>query len=255
MKKSSKEEFIAKAKKLHGDKYDYSLVEYKGSVKKVKIICQHHGEFLQTPNTHLGGHGCPKCAQHNKKALVEGIGYNDCQMVITKYEHGAIAYTTWRNMFRRCYNKNWHKKFPAYSGCSVCKNWWSLSTFIDWFKKNYKEGYQLDKDILVHDNKVYSPNTCCFVPPDINKLIIQFKSFHKTSPQGVRQTLSGRFETRMKVHDHDIHLGTYDTESEALNAYRKAKKNMIIEMANDYYAEGKISEQVYDALLSYDVYE
>ena len=54
-------EFIEKAKKVHGDKYDYSNVDYKNSSTKVRIVCKEHGEFLQKPNGHLTGFGCPKC--------------------------------------------------------------------------------------------------------------------------------------------------------------------------------------------------
>ena len=57
----SKEEFINKAKKIHGNKYDYSKVEYKSNKTKVCIICPIHGEFWQAPNYHLLGNGCPKC--------------------------------------------------------------------------------------------------------------------------------------------------------------------------------------------------
>lgn len=55
------EEFIKKACEIHGDKYDYSLVDYKGGNIKVCIICPVHGEFWQTPASHLNGNGCPKC--------------------------------------------------------------------------------------------------------------------------------------------------------------------------------------------------
>ena len=55
------EKFIIDAKKIHGDKYDYSLVDYKNNCTKVKIICPTHGEFEQTPNNHLSGKGCLKC--------------------------------------------------------------------------------------------------------------------------------------------------------------------------------------------------
>lgn len=240
---------------VHGDKYDYSLVEYNNSKKKVKIICKYHGVFTQSPNTHLGGHGCPRCAQHNSKAILEGRGINDCQVAITETENGVIAYTTWRNMFRRCYNENWHKTHPTYSDCSVHKDWWLLSNFMVWFNQNYREGYQLDKDIIVRNNREYSAETCCYVPPEINKLVIQYKNFEKTSPQGVRQTLSGRYEARVKLHDHDLHLGTYDSEEKAIIAYKKGKKNIIAEMANDYLAEGKIDEKVYDALLKFISYD
>ena len=59
--KSNTDEFIEKAKKIHGNKYDYSKVEYKGNKLKVCIICPDHGEFHQKPNGHLSGRGCPKC--------------------------------------------------------------------------------------------------------------------------------------------------------------------------------------------------
>lgn len=60
----TKEEFVNNARKVHGDKYDYSKVEYVGSLKKVCIICPKHGhdEFWQLPSSHLSGKGCPKCA-------------------------------------------------------------------------------------------------------------------------------------------------------------------------------------------------
>lgn len=57
----TKDEFIEKAKKIHGDKYDYSKVEYEGNKEKVKIICPMHGEFFQKPNAHLNNSGCKKC--------------------------------------------------------------------------------------------------------------------------------------------------------------------------------------------------
>lgn len=55
-------EFIKKAKKIHGDKYDYSLVDYKNNKTNIKIICKKCGRiFLQTPNSHLKGYGCKYC--------------------------------------------------------------------------------------------------------------------------------------------------------------------------------------------------
>jgi very-short-patch-repair endonuclease/endogenous inhibitor of DNA gyrase (YacG/DUF329 family) len=53
--------FIKKAKEIHGNKYDYSLVDYKNNHEKIKIICPIHGVFEQSPNSHLGGNGCIKC--------------------------------------------------------------------------------------------------------------------------------------------------------------------------------------------------
>jgi hypothetical protein len=60
MKKTT-QEFIEEAKLIHGDKYDYSLVEYKNWCTKIKIICPIHGEFYQSPDNHKKGHGCRDC--------------------------------------------------------------------------------------------------------------------------------------------------------------------------------------------------
>lgn len=61
---SNTQEFIEKARQIHGDKYDYSKVEYINNHTKVCIICPEHGEFWQIPNSHLNGHGCPICARN-----------------------------------------------------------------------------------------------------------------------------------------------------------------------------------------------
>ena len=66
-KKLTTEEFVNKAKKIHGDVYDYSKVNYVNNHTKVCIICPEHGEFWQVPNSHLSGSGCPKCAIKNNK--------------------------------------------------------------------------------------------------------------------------------------------------------------------------------------------
>jgi hypothetical protein len=80
-KKLTTEEFIQKAKKIHGDKYDYSLVEYKDAKTKIKIICPKHGKFEQIPKNHLSGYQCPKC--------VGGVKYSQTEFLNkAKQKHG-----------------------------------------------------------------------------------------------------------------------------------------------------------------------
>lgn len=70
----STEEFIQKAKNLHGNTYDYSKVQYTSSKKKVDILCNAHGNFSQTPKAHMQGQGCPKCGnitQYNRFSYSE----------------------------------------------------------------------------------------------------------------------------------------------------------------------------------------
>jgi len=73
--KSSTENFIEKAKKVHGDKYDYSLVDYKNAKKNVKIICTKHSHeiFEQSPGNHLSGQGCPICQESRGEKIVKNI--------------------------------------------------------------------------------------------------------------------------------------------------------------------------------------
>jgi len=63
MRRLTTEEFISRARRVHGNKYDYALVEYSGTYTPVKIICREHGEFEQKPTKHLSGHGCKPCGR------------------------------------------------------------------------------------------------------------------------------------------------------------------------------------------------
>ena len=89
-KKLTTEEFIKRAREVHGDKYDYSKVEYINSNTKVCIICPEHGEFWQTPGSHLSGKGCEKCVRpsYDTKSFV------DCAKKIfgDKYDYSKVEY-------------------------------------------------------------------------------------------------------------------------------------------------------------------
>ena len=81
---SNTEEFIKKAKEKHGNKYDYSKVEYTNNRVKINITCLEHGEFWQKPNDHLNGHGCPICGKKldkTEKYILEELNKNFCNVV------------------------------------------------------------------------------------------------------------------------------------------------------------------------------
>lgn len=69
-RKLTTEKFIDRAKQVHGDRYDYSLVNYINYETPVKIICKKHGEFLQSPNKHLSGHNCPHCKESYGEEII-----------------------------------------------------------------------------------------------------------------------------------------------------------------------------------------
>ena len=90
-KKLTKEEFIKRAKEVHGDKYDYSKVNYVNSSTKVTIICPKHGEFEQTPNLHLKSQGCPNCSG-NKKMTIEEFIKRAKKVHGDKYDYSKVKY-------------------------------------------------------------------------------------------------------------------------------------------------------------------
>ena len=83
-------------------------------------------------------------------------------------------YKDWASMIGRGYCSKTKKKYPTYKDCTVCKEWHNFQNFAEWAVQQpfYGLGYQLDKDILVRGNKLYSPETCCYVPQQINKLVL-----------------------------------------------------------------------------------
>ena len=94
-KKYTKKDFIERARKVHGNKYDYSKVEYINNKTKVCIVCPEHGEFWQTPNAHLQGQGCYKCFRHvydNKSFICESRKIHG-----NKYDYSKVAYKSLHN--------------------------------------------------------------------------------------------------------------------------------------------------------------
>jgi len=91
MKKLSQKEFIEKCQKVHNNKYDYSLVEYKNSRTKINIICPEHGVFKQGPKQHKEGHGCKKCSGNYKLTTSEFIKKSK-EIHGDKYDYSLVEY-------------------------------------------------------------------------------------------------------------------------------------------------------------------
>ena len=98
-------------------------------------------------------------------------------------------YEEWRHMLERCYNIKIQKKHPTYIGCTVCEEWLNFQKFAKWWTDNHYEiknyRMELDKDILIKGNKIYSPETCCIVPSNINTLFTKANKSRGQYPIGV----------------------------------------------------------------------
>lgn len=187
-----------------------------------------------------------------------GIGVNDILIPLDSDNVLKKAYSVWRSMLERCYSERYQQIQPTYIGCSVCDEWKYFSKFVEFFENYYIEGYHLDKDILIRDNKVYSPQTCAFVPQEINCLLTRRQNDRGKLKQGVRydshpRLKSNKYVAQISVRGKRVNIGYYATEDEAFVAYKTRKEALIKEIATEYYNEGKIAENVYKALLRYEV--
>jgi hypothetical protein len=252
MEKLNMNLFVEKSNNVHSNKYDYSKVSYINNKTKICIICPIHGEFFQTPNSHITGHGCPKCKSCNNKKLIFGVGINDLNDYIFSDYKLSKCYTVWHSMLRRCYSSVYQKHKKSYIGCSVCSEWLFLSNFYKWFNENHVDGFELDKDILFKGNKIYSPQTCSFIPRRINCLLVSCKSKRGIYPIGVKR--NGKlYESSCKINGKDVYLGLFKNANDAFLAYKKFKESYIKELATSYYNNGNITKEVYNALLKYEV--
>lgn len=159
-------------------------------------------------------------------------------------------YIVWKGMLERCYDKKIQEKHPTYKGCSVDEIWHNFQVFARWFEENYVEDFHLDKDILIKSNKIYSPETCTFVPREINNILNNKLKSRGELPIGVQKS-GNKFQASISVFKLKIHLGTFNTIEEAFQAYKIAKEKYIKEMADKW--KNQITEPCYQALIKYTV--
>ncbi len=193
-----------------------------------------------------------KAQRSKKKVHGHGVKGNDVIWIGGRCGQPIPSYQTWKNMLERCYCEKFHVRRPAYIGCTVCKEWKEFGAFKTWFDANHREGFQLDKDILVPGNKVYSPSRCIFVPQEINLLFTDSRRSRGAYPRGVC-LYRNRYRADCSVAGKQKFLGSYDTPEEASNAYRAFKLKHICELATRYCDDGLISSTTRDALLSYKI--
>ena len=133
--KKTNEEFIISAKLIHGEKYDYSLVDYKTAKDKIKIICDRHGVFEQSPDSHVNKKSnCPKCVNNVNLTTNEFIKKSK-KIHTNKYDYSLVNYTNNKSKVKIICQK--HGLFEVKAGnhlrgdnCSACTNNKKLTTDI-----------------------------------------------------------------------------------------------------------------------------
>lgn len=247
------EQDVERAKKVQNNKFDYIKPDvYKGVNQKIVVICKDCGyQFKQSLSSQIAGVGCPRCkaiatSKRSKgkplfllRKPVCGIGIYDCEDVCA---HSPII-AIWREMIKRCNNdvKKTHR--PTYQDCKVCDDWLVFSNYKKWYEEHYVEGFQVDKDLF--GGKLYSPQTCVFLPSEINSFLV-VKNGKNGLPTGIT-----RNETAYLVKCGNVYLGAFKLLDDAKNEYIKEKKKQLLFLANKW--KDKIEKRAYDALVNLDI--
>lgn len=190
-----------------------------------------------------------------KRSLVHGAGINDWVGDISVGGKPIKEYRLWANMLQRCFDDKLKQNRPTYKDVTCSKEWLSMTTFIEdisEMKGFGLEGWQLDKDILSKGNRLYSKETCCFVPKEVNYLLTKRDNCRGEYPVGVCfDKCAGKFKAQLRIYGKKKFLGYFTTPEEAFQAYKTAKEDCIKVVAQKW--QHLLDEKVFQALMTYEV--
>jgi hypothetical protein len=194
------------------------------------------------------------------KKLVYGVGVNDKTRPAFVDGKHIKEYDLWKNMLRRCFSENCQNKQPTYKGCNVSDNFLNYTFFYDWCKNQVGFGnvdekgrsWCLDKDILFTGNKIYSENTCVFVPQEINNFFTDSGNARGEYPLGVYfDKREGKFKAQCNVNGKRQHLGYFDTLQEAFTVYKPFKEALCKQLALKWKHE--IDPRLFNVMMKWSV--
>lgn len=179
------------------------------------------------------------------------VGINDYDGKISIRGKHIKSYDIWRHMLMRCYDIK-DKSYNRYgmAGVTVCKEWLLFSKFKEWFDANYpyhleKQGIRLhlDKDLLSNDKRVYSPDTCVFIPSMVNSFMTNKKNNNTSGYTGVSwDSVAKKWIVKISEFDNNKykHIGRFTNIEDARKAYIKAREVQCIKV------KGYLKELGYD---------
>lgn len=179
--------------------------------------------------------------------LLYGCAVNDSTRQISWQEQGkrkiCPVFTLWRNMLRRCYDPRSWVKHPTYEAVEVAEEWLRFSSFESWVKmQNWDEKSQLDKDLL-GDGLLYGPDTCCFIPRELNSALQPARGVYMLGVSYQEQSTSRPYIARVQNGPRRIFLGNFETEDAAHRAWQTAKAGILIDRAG-LSSDDRVREKV-----------
>lgn len=187
--------------------------------------------------------------------LAYGVGFNDGKYPSSINNKQIKEHCLWLSMLQRCYNEKALKRRPTYVGCMVSENFKNYSYFYEWCQNQIgfgEDGFELEKDLLVKGNKIYSEDFCLFLPKKINSAIVTKKSCRGDLPIGVYfSKLIKRYVARCTVNGKTKHIGSFMNPIDAFLAYKPFKEEYLKGLANEF--RHSIDARAYNALMNYKV--
>lgn len=163
------------------------------------------------------------------------------------------AGSIWLNLVQRCKPGSVQNRSPRYAGCENAFE--DFDSFVDWcqLQTGYAKGFQMDKDLLVRGNKVYSPETVVFLPAELNCILTKANATRGDSPIGVTWS---KFHEKYAAQcqngtGRQKHLGYFQRPEDAFAAYKRFKESFMRESAEAW--KDQIDERAYKALVEYEV--
>jgi hypothetical protein len=183
------------------------------------------------------------------------LGYGKYKARINKIK--TEEYIKWGSMLTRCYSEKLQER-RNYIDCKVCEEWLNFQNFAKWYNENKyyipdNEKLELDKDIKIKGNKIYSPETCILIPKRINSIILNRHNDRGNLCVGVsyNKKLKKYTANCNRSEKENAYIGLYNTEIEAFNAYKQEKENEIYRVLQIY--KEYIPEDTYQAVLNYKI--
>lgn len=169
--------------------------------------------------------------------MIYGFGIYDGTFVGKNNENRI--YQVWVGMIKRCYSTRHQSTNPSYIGTTVSDDWKLYSNFERWYNENYIEGFFLDKDIIGGSKKLYSPETCAFVPREINNCITESNSSSSEYSLGVcyhkkKKSMMNEYKKPFYSQINNTSLGSFETQEEAHLAWQLAKRDSLTSLIEKY---------------------
>lgn len=222
-----------------------TILEFNGCRDVIAIHNDKHGHTFKTTSSNIrsGQIRNPyKPSAFNVGYIGHGIYHGKKDGVTSK------SYVAWHGMLRRCYHEGFSGKHKTYDGCSVASEWHNFQVFSDWFySQRMEEGWEVDKDILIKGNKIYSPANCRMVPLEINTLMRPVKE-KNGMPVGVRRSGS-KYKAYISDGGKNKYIGTFPCKESASRAYKEEKVRIVRCTAERY--KGRVCDDIYYTLINY----